>query len=119
MVDRPCKLAAVSVSTQIAILLYLLIHSLHRNGEIDVVEAVNQAISGNQMTLHTTGDCTMSAKRLQTGTTLADNCLNSTDNNAGCGVQGPAYTYGPSFNANGGGVCLYQRNLPLVILTCL
>jgi len=75
------------------------------NGEIDVVEAVNQATTGNQMTLHTTSGCTMKVKRKETGKSLTTNCLNSTDDNAGCGVQGVADTYGESFNDNGGGVC--------------
>ena len=74
------------------------------HGEIDVVEAVNQATSGNQMTLHTTGDCTMNAKRKETGKVLTTNCLNSTDDNAGCGVQGAVDTYGQALNNNGGGV---------------
>lgn len=73
-------------------------------GEIDVVEAVNQATTGNQMTLHTTSGCKMNAKRKETGTVLTKDCLNSTDSNAGCGVQGAADTYGEAFNNNGGGV---------------
>ena len=45
----------------------------------------------------------MNGKRKQTGKTLTTDCLNSTDSNAGCGVQGPADTYGQALNANGGG----------------
>ena len=64
------------------------------HGEIDVVEAVNQATAGNQMTLHTSSGCTMkNVKRKETGTVLTTNCLNSTDDNAGCGVQGVVDTY--------------------------
>jgi len=74
------------------------------NGEIDVVEAVNSATTGNQMTLHTTKDCKMEAKRKQTGKTLAKNCYNGTDDNAGCGVQGKSETYGEELNKDGGGV---------------
>jgi len=75
------------------------------NGEIDVVEAVNQATTGNQMTLHTTSDCSMkNVARRETGSVLTTNCLNSTDDNAGCGVRGPVATYGSALNANGGGV---------------
>jgi len=75
------------------------------NGEIDVLEAVNQATTGNQMTLHTTDGCTMkNVKRKETGTVLTTNCLNSTDDNAGCGVQGADDTYGEALNDNGGGV---------------
>ncbi|MCJ1475749.1 hypothetical protein MMC13_004413 [Lambiella insularis] len=74
------------------------------HGEIDVVEAMNQASTGNQMTLHTTDGCDMSVKREMTGTALSTNCLNSTDDNAGCGVQGPEDTYGKALNDIGGGV---------------
>ena len=74
------------------------------NGEIDVVEAVNAATTGNQMTLHTTNGCTMNGKRKETGKALTTSCLNSTDNNAGCGVQGADDTYGQTLNSNGGGV---------------
>ena len=45
-----------------------------------------------------------SVKRKETGTVLTTNCLNSTDNNAGCGVQGAVDTYGEALNDNGGGV---------------
>ena len=79
-----------------------------KNGEIDVVEAVNQATSGNQMTLHTTEGCSMNVKRKETGKVLSTDCLNSTDDNAGCGVQGAQDTYGPALNANGGGVSSTQ-----------
>ena len=77
------------------------------NGEIDVVEAVNQATSGNQVTLHTTKDCTMNVKRKESGKVLTTNCLNSTDDNAGCGVLGAQNTYGQALNENGGGVSDY------------
>lgn len=75
------------------------------NGEIDVVEAVNQATTGNQMTLHTSAGCTMkNVARRETGKVLSADCLNSTDDNAGCGVRGSPATYGAALNANGGGV---------------
>jgi len=74
------------------------------NGEIDVLEAVNTAATGNQMTLHTTNDCTMNGKRKETGTALEKNCYNGTDNNSGCGVQAPDDTFGEALNNNGGGV---------------
>ena len=79
------------------------------NGEIDVVEAVNQGTSGNQVTLHTTDGCKMNVKRKETGKSLSKNCLNSTDDNAGCGVQAPDDTYGDALNKNGGGVSDAQR----------
>ena len=56
------------------------------------------------MTLHTSNDCKMNVKRKETGTKLSNNCWNGTDDNAGCGVQGPQDTYGETFNANGGGI---------------
>lgn len=77
-----------------------------QNGEIDVVEAVNAATSGNQVTLHTTKGCQIgkARKRKQTGTALTYDCYNGTDGNVGCGVQGPVDTFGAAYNALGGGV---------------
>ncbi|KXT15842.1 hypothetical protein AC579_10401 [Pseudocercospora musae] len=74
------------------------------NGEIDVMEAVNQGNIGNQMTLHTTSGCKMNVKRKETGDALYKNCKNTTNDNAGCGVMGGQDTYGESFNDNGGGI---------------
>lgn len=68
------------------------------------MEAVNNATTGNQMTLHTTDGCTMNSKRKETGSVLGTNCYNGTDDNAGCGVQGKAASFGEEYNANGGGV---------------
>ena len=56
------------------------------------------------MTLHTTKDCKMNVKRKETGNVLTKNCLNETDDNAGCGVTGAQDTYGETFNAMGGGI---------------
>jgi len=75
-----------------------------KNGEIDIIEAVNKGNNGNQMTLHTTDSCEMKVKRKETGKVLDTNCLNSTDGNAGCGVQGNDTSYGEAFNNIGGGV---------------
>ncbi|KXS99181.1 hypothetical protein AC578_3032 [Pseudocercospora eumusae] len=74
------------------------------NGEIDVLEAVNQGNIGNQMTLHTTSGCKMNVKRKETGDALYKTCKNTTNDNAGCGVMGGRETYGESFNDNGGGI---------------
>lgn len=74
------------------------------NGEIDVMEAVNQANTGNQVTLHTSTGCNMKAKRKETGDVLYKTCANGTNDNSGCGVQGAQDTYGEAFNANGGGI---------------
>lgn len=75
------------------------------DGEIDVVESVNQAANGNEMTLHTKKGCSMSSvKRKMTGETLGTKCYNGTNANEGCGVRGPKNTVGEAFNDNGGGV---------------
>lgn len=74
------------------------------NGEIDVMEAVNQGNTGNQMTLHTTKHCKMDVRRKETGSALKTNCWNGTNENDGCGVTGATDTYGETFNALGGGV---------------
>ncbi|KAI0398313.1 glycoside hydrolase family 16 protein [Xylariaceae sp. FL0594] len=76
------------------------------NGEIDVMEAVNMASDGNQMTLHTTKGCSVGgARRKMTGSSLQGNCYNGTNNNAGCGVSGASKdSYGQGFNGKGGGV---------------
>ncbi|CRG87487.1 hypothetical protein PISL3812_04505 [Talaromyces islandicus] len=74
------------------------------NGEIDVVESVNNGTWGNSMTLHTTNGCSMKVKRKETGSVTSSNCYNGTNSNEGCGVQGSTASYGPEFNKNGGGV---------------
>jgi hypothetical protein len=74
------------------------------NGEIDIMEAVNQATDGNQMTLHTTSGCKMNGKRKQTGTALEKNCDHSKNDNAGCGVKDQTDSFGEEFNGKGGGV---------------
>ncbi|KAH8702005.1 putative endo-1,3(4)-beta-glucanase [Talaromyces proteolyticus] len=74
------------------------------NGEIDIVEAVNNGTWGNSMTLHTTDDCSMSVKRKESGSVTSTNCYNGTNSNEGCGVSGTTASYGPEFNQNGGGV---------------
>lgn len=77
-------------------------------GEIDVAEAVEQGNTGVQTTLHTKKGCTMGVKRKQYGGVIRDNCWNSTDDNAGCGVRGAVETYGEAFNNNGGGVSVFS-----------
>ena len=52
----------------------------------------------------------MPASRTMTGTATGNNCDVNTDDNTGCGVQAPtANSYGPSFNANGGGWYAMER----------
>lgn len=74
------------------------------HGEIDVMEAVNQADEGNQMTLHTTDGCSMNVRRKQQGQTLDKNCDHDANDNAGCGVRGDGDSIGAGFNQDEGGV---------------
>ncbi|RAH69992.1 glycoside hydrolase family 16 protein [Aspergillus aculeatinus CBS 121060] len=74
------------------------------HGEIDVLESNNRGTHGNAMTLHTTSGCKMNVKRKETGSPTYINCLNTANDNAGCGVTGGKATYGQAFNENGGGV---------------
>ncbi|KAI0910652.1 concanavalin A-like lectin/glucanase domain-containing protein [Ustulina deusta] len=82
------------------------------HGEIDVMEAVNQATDGNQMTLHTTKGCSVGGvKRKMTGSSLNGNCYNGTNDNAGCGVGGTSDSFGEDYNtADGGIVAMEWRN---------
>lgn len=77
------------------------------NGEIDIIEGVNQQ-SGNDMTLHTSDGCSISSSSDFTGSMTTDNCYvyaAGQSSNAGCGITDPdATSYGTAFNANGGGV---------------
>ncbi|KAH9475563.1 putative glycosidase C21B10.07 [Psilocybe cubensis] len=95
-------------------------------GEVDIVEGVNDQ-GPNAATLHTTTGCTMPETRPQLGTPGQNDCDWLVNYNTGCTVKmsGPN-TYGPSFNANGGGwfvtertgdhisVWFWQRNDPKV-----
>lgn len=75
-----------------------------KHGEIDIMEATNQADDGNQMTLHSTKDCSMDVKRKMSGSVEKDNCDKDANGNAGCGVEGDKDTFGVKYNDNGGGV---------------
>lgn len=83
------------------------------NGEIDIMETVNNGNAGshdyygNQATLHTSGDCTMkNSKRKMDATSTQADCHNTTNSNSGCGAlsDGNVATYGEPYNAVGGGV---------------
>ncbi|KAG8691173.1 hypothetical protein FRC11_006148 [Ceratobasidium sp. 423] len=79
------------------------------DGEIDIIEGVNDQ-SPNAATLHTTSGCTQPFSRDQTGTTTTTDCNWQANGNAGCGVKNPlGNSYGPSFNANGGGWYAMER----------
>ncbi|KAG2008383.1 glycosyl hydrolase family 16 [Coprinopsis cinerea AmutBmut pab1-1] len=72
-------------------------------GEIDILEGVNDQ-SPNQVTLHTSAGCEMPPERMQTGTPAFNNCDAAVNFNAGCGVKiQDSRSYGPAFNAMGGG----------------
>jgi len=76
------------------------------NGEIDVVEGVNN-VSPNQATLHTSAGCTMPGSRPgETGKAGSLDC----EGNTGCGVQtAQPNSFGPPFNNNGGGTYAMER----------
>ncbi|KAG8957680.1 hypothetical protein FRC00_003644 [Tulasnella sp. 408] len=80
------------------------------NGEIDIIEGVND-VSPNQSTLHTTSNCTMSATTMtQTGNLVTTDCNWEVNYNSGCGVQvDKSPSYGPPFNAAGGGWYAMER----------
>ena len=108
MWDMACVVSVCSVPKPLGILIYVRWladpSEWPTNGEIDVMEAVNTATTGNQMTLHTRDGCKMNVKRKEQGKSLTTNCFNGTDDNAGCGVQGSPPTFGEEFNNNGGGI---------------
>ncbi|KAG8971350.1 hypothetical protein FRB90_010525, partial [Tulasnella sp. 427] len=96
-------------------------------GEIDIIEGVND-VGANAATLHTLDNCTMSSSNMiQSGSVVATDCYAGRNSNTGCQVKsGNAASYGPSFNAVGGGwyamertsnfinVWFWARNDPLV-----
>ncbi|KAJ7349959.1 endo-beta-glucanase [Mycena albidolilacea] len=78
-------------------------------GETDILEGVNDQ-GTNQVTLHTSPGCTVPAARDMTGTALNLDCDTAVAGNAGCGVKlSQATSYGPAFNANGGGWYATER----------
>ncbi|KAJ7197730.1 glycoside hydrolase family 16 protein [Mycena pura] len=78
-------------------------------GEVDIIEGVNDQ-GTNTVTLHTAPGCSMPSTRTQTGTSLQLDCDTSVNGNAGCGVRlTQAQSYGPTFNADGGGWYAIER----------
>ncbi|KAL1671505.1 glycoside hydrolase family 16 protein [Schizophyllum commune] len=72
-------------------------------GEIDIIEGVNQN-TANLASLHTTPNCSMPPLRQQTGATVSTDCDTNVNYNQGCGTSfTKANSYGPGFNAQGGG----------------
>ncbi|KAG5643438.1 hypothetical protein DXG03_000911 [Asterophora parasitica] len=78
-------------------------------GETDILEGVNDQ-GPNTVSLHTGTGCVMPATRLQTGTSLQLNCDANANDNSGCGVTlNTDLSYGPQFNAAGGGWYATER----------
>ncbi|KAF8803218.1 endo-1,3(4)-beta-glucanase [Phlegmacium glaucopus] len=81
-----------------------------RGGEIDILEGINDQ-GTNTATLHTTDGCTMPDDRSQTGKSGLLDCNTEINDNRGCSVYfAAANSYGPSFNANGGGWYAMERS---------
>ncbi|TBU22209.1 endo-1,3(4)-beta-glucanase-like protein [Dichomitus squalens] len=79
-------------------------------GEIDILEGVNDD-GTDQATLHTGSNCTVGGLRTMTGTSTGDNCDVNATGNSGCGVKSnDASSYGPTFNAAGGGFYAMERS---------
>ncbi|KAL2827234.1 concanavalin A-like lectin/glucanase domain-containing protein [Aspergillus cavernicola] len=72
------------------------------NGEIDVLEAVNNGTMGNMVSLHTTEGCKMDVERKQTGS--AGFNIGCDQGVSGCGVMGGPETFGEEMNRNEGGI---------------
>ncbi|THG93564.1 hypothetical protein EW026_g7702 [Hermanssonia centrifuga] len=74
------------------------------NGEIDIIEGVNQ-MTFNQMALHTLTGCSAATGTDETGTSGGNDCSVA----AGCTViENTPNSYGQSFASNGGGVWATQ-----------
>ena len=78
------------------------------NGEIDILEGINDWTS-NQIALHTSDGCNMRhAKRNETGSVITTECRSRPGaKDYGCAVKDTAngdLSYGANFNANNGGV---------------
>ncbi|TRM66551.1 concanavalin A-like lectin/glucanase domain-containing protein [Schizophyllum amplum] len=79
-------------------------------GEIDVLEGVNDVMP-NAASLHTTARCSMPGARTELGAAEQLDCNWLANGNAGCGVSMSTQdSYGPAFNANGGGWFVAERN---------
>jgi hypothetical protein len=76
-------------------------------GEVDIVEGVNNQ-PNNQMTLHTASVCDFTNFAPDEAATFGShkNCLSPDGDNSGCGsvMKNKRNSFGPGFNAQGGGV---------------
>jgi len=83
------------------------------NGEIDIVEGVNN-YTNNQATIHTGPGCSIASSSSSalaiTGTVVGGtDCAAADSGNQGCGMRSPVNnSFGAGFNANGGGVYVMQ-----------
>jgi hypothetical protein len=71
------------------------------------------------MTLHTSPGCTMPAQAQTSaqmiGSVQTTDCNTADNGNAGCGVTATTpNSFGPSFNANGGGIYAMERTSSFV-----
>ncbi|KII86819.1 glycoside hydrolase family 16 protein [Plicaturopsis crispa FD-325 SS-3] len=84
-------------------------------GETDIFEGVNDR-GRNVATLHTNDGCTMPDNRTMSGKATQDDCSVYTDEAyMGCGVTfTEADSYGPTFNAAGGGWYAVERTLSYI-----
>ncbi|KAI9734315.1 MAG: hypothetical protein M1834_002419 [Cirrosporium novae-zelandiae] len=76
------------------------------DGEIDIIEGVNNAMN-NLMVLHTSDGCSIQSDiQDQLGSVIGDDCYAFSDQNTGCRIAAPDHyhTYGKNFNAIGGGI---------------
>ncbi|KAG8743423.1 hypothetical protein FRC10_012088 [Ceratobasidium sp. 414] len=80
-----------------------------KNGEIDVLEGVNDQIP-NRSALHTIDGCTIAPSRPMTGTVVSTNCSHSHNYNEGCAVTWDRQdSYAKPLNAIGGGWFVTER----------
>lgn len=79
------------------------------NGEIDIIEEVNDA-NNDQSTLHTGSNCDFSnVKKNFTGNMKNGNCTSSHNVNHGCDVENnDNKSFGPNYNGNSGGIFVTQ-----------
>jgi hypothetical protein len=97
------------------------------SGEIDIIEGAND-VGPNAATLHTSSGCAMPAQRPMSGLAKSVDCDAAINGNAGCGVAlaasgGPNAkfatgdnSYGPSFNAGGGGYYAMERTAEKILV---
>jgi len=79
-------------------------------GEIDIIEGVNDE-TPNLTSLHTGPNCTQPATgRTMMGLSQSTDCNANDNSNQGCGVKSSfSNSFGPPFNANGGGIYAMER----------